>query len=98
MLSGLETIPIVFSLRFLLLQKEAKTRQWKVVKNILIVNWIQNKNISAYLCQGEQLGINLVENVEEAGGKGGLVAGFDQDANKCMTSMGISYLVISFAL
>ena len=43
------------------------------------------------LCQGEQLGINLIKNVEDAGGEGGgLVAGFDQDANKCMTSMGIS--------
>ena len=42
---------------FLLLQKEAKTRQWKAVKNILKVNWIENKNISASLCQGEQLGI-----------------------------------------
>ena len=46
------------------------------------------------LCQGEQLGINLIKNVEEAGGGGGgppaLGAGFDQDANKCMTSMGIS--------
>ena len=31
-------------------------------------------------------------------GEGGVVAGFDQDANKCMTSTGISYLVISFAL
>ena len=43
------------------------------------------------LCQEEQLGINLIKNVQEAGGRGGgLVAGFDQDANKCMTSMGIS--------
>ena len=42
------------------------------------------------LCKGEQLGINLIKNVEEAGGGGGVVAGFDQDANKCMTSMGIS--------
>ena len=31
-------------------------------------------------------------------GGGGVVAGFDQDANKYMTSKGISYLVISFAL
>ena len=31
-------------------------------------------------------------------GEGGVVAGFDQDAIKCMTSTGISYLVISFAL
>ena len=44
------------------------------------------------LCQEEQLGINLIKNVQEAGGEGGggLVAGFDQDANKCMNSMGIS--------
>ena len=43
------------------------------------------------LCRGEQLGINLIKNVEDAGGEGGgLVVGFDQDANKCMTSMGIS--------
>ena len=36
----------------------------------------------------------------EVGGGGGrgVVAGFDQDANKYMTSKGISYLVISFAL
>ena len=32
------------------------------------------------------------------GGEGGGVAGFDQDANKCMTSIGISYLVISFVI
>ena len=32
------------------------------------------------------------------GEEGRVVAGFDQDANKCMTSTGISYLVISFAL
>ena len=92
--------------RFSPLQKEAKTRQWKAVKNILKVNWIENKNISASLYQGEELGINLITISQEArgsGGKGGqgeggVVAGFDQDANKCMTSIGISYLVISFAL
>ena len=32
---------------FSLLLKEAKIRQWKAVKNILKVNWIENKNISA---------------------------------------------------
>ena len=63
------------------------------------MKWIENKNISASLCQGEQLGINLIKITEEArrsgegGGEveeGGIVAGFDQDANKCMTSTGIS--------
>ena len=92
---------------FSLLQKEAKTRQWKVVKNILLkseLNWKQEH--FSLLCQGEELGINLITISQEArgsGGKGGqgeggVVAGFDQDANKCMTSIGISYLVISFAL
>ena len=81
------------------------------MKNIPKVNWIENKNISASLCQGEELGINLITISQEARGsggeggvggggqgEGGVVAGFDQDANKCMTSIGISYLVISFAL
>ena len=49
-----------------------------------------------------QLGINLIKITQEArgkwGGGGGVVAGFDQDANRYMTSIGISYLVISFAL
>ena len=27
---------------------------------------------------------------------GGVVVGFDKDANKCMTSIGISYLIIFF--
>ena len=60
---------------FSLLQKEAKTRQWKVVKNILKVNWIENKNISASLCQGEELGINLITISQEARESGGGGAG-----------------------
>ena len=104
-LSGLEIMRTVFSLGFYCWKsyKEAKTRQWKAVKNILKVNWIENKNISAsYARENSQLGINLIKIAQEArwkwGGGGGVVAGFDQDANKYMTSKGISYLVISFAL
>ena len=89
---------------FLLLQKEAKTREWKAVKNILKVNSIENKIISAsFLCKGGQLA-KLNSNCSRGwgnwvGGGGGLVeAGFDQEDNKCMTSIGINCLVISFVL
>ena len=64
------------------------------------LNWKQEH--FSLLCQGEQLSINLIKIAQEVrgewGGGGGVVAGFDQDANKYMTSIGISYLVISFAL
>ena len=71
------------------------------MKNILLkseLNWKQEH--FSLLCQGEELGINLIKIAQEARWKwgGGVVAGFDQDANKYMTSKGISYLVISFAL
>ena len=51
---------------FLLLQKEAKTRQWKAVKNILKVNWSENKNISASYVR-EVNKANLIQIAQEAG-------------------------------
>ena len=57
---------------FSLLQKEAKTRQWKVVKNILLkseLSWKQEH--FSLLCQGEELGINLITISQEARGRGG---------------------------
>ena len=56
----------------------------KSIENILKVNWIENKNILASLCQGEQSSINLIKISQEARGsggggmeEGGVVAGFE---------------------
>ena len=74
----------------------------------LCVVWFRNNALCIQsgflLLQKEAKTINLIKIAQEArwkwggGGRGGVVAGFDQDANKYMTSIGISYLVISFAL
>ena len=71
------------------------------MQNILKVNWIENKDISASYAKENNYALTslkLLKRPGGSGGGGGVVAGFDQDANKYMTSKGISYLVISFAL
>ena len=70
-LSGLEIMRTVFSLGFHCCKRKLKLdneKQWKIY---LKVNWTENKNISASLCQGEELGINLITISQEARGSGG---------------------------
>ena len=79
-LSGLETTAHCIKSGFLRLQKEAKTRQWKAMKNILKVNWIQNKNIwAAYARKNNQAltKCKLLKRPGEVGRGGGVWGGWE---------------------
>ena len=101
-LSGLETMPTVFSLGFYCWKRKLKLdneKQWKIY-----LKWIELKTRTFQLLYARENNKKISQEArgsdgrEGEWGEGGVVAGFDQDANKCMTSIGISYLVISFAL
>ena len=101
-MSGFETMPTVFSLGFHCCKRKLKLdneKQWKIY-----LKWIELKTRTFQLLYARENKKKISQEArgsdggEGEWGEGGVVAGFDQDANKCMTSTGISYLVISFAL
>ena len=101
-MSGFETMPTVFSLGFHHCKRKLKLdneKQWKIY-----LKWIELKTRTFQLLYARENNKKISQEArgsnggEGEWGEGGVVAGFDQDANKCMTSTGISHLVISFAL